>query len=69
MSSATHTRLPKAVAAASARAADSASTIAASARPKLSECPTVPDDVHTPSGRPSREIRTPTFPDRGEVPA
>ena len=42
------TRLPMAVAAASARAALGARTQAASARPKLRECPTLAEEVHTP---------------------
>ena len=41
-------RLPTAVAAASARAAEKATTHTASARPKLRDGPTVPEEVQTP---------------------
>ena len=44
------TRFAKAVAAASARAVEDAQTVTASARPKLREGPTCPEDVQSPQG-------------------
>ncbi len=58
-----------AVAAASASATEGEITIAASALPKLSECPTVPDDVHTPRGVSFGSMRSASLPLRGESPA
>ena len=69
ISSADPTRFPTAVATASARAVEGERITAASARPKLFECPTVPEDVQMPIGVRSGSISIPTRSDRGEAPA
>ena len=50
-SSAVTSRLARAVAAASATAPRSAATVTMSARPKLSDGPTVAEEAHTAAGR------------------
>ena len=62
-------RLPTAVAAASARAVDFDLMQTASAVPKLSEWPTVPDDVQTPTGVSAAEMRRAILPLSDDGPA
>src|SRR3989339_1750569 len=69
MSSGVFTRLHTAVAAASAREADFAIIVAASALPKENEWPTVPEEVHTPHGVSSGFISIASLLDSGEFPA
>jgi len=67
-SSADLTLLPSSVAAASARAPEDETTVAASALPRLRDGPTVPDDVQT--ARPSFAFSfNPAFPLMAEFPA
>ena len=51
------------------QAAEGDSSIAASATPRLKEGPTVPDEVHIPTGILSGPISTASFPVKGELPA
>ena len=69
MSSTVCIRLAKAVAYVSAKAQSLQIIITASAFPKLSDGPTVPDEVHIPSGAYPALIVKPTFSDRGDCPA
>src|SRR5512139_3967257 len=63
------TRLPTAVAAASARQAEGDTIVTASAVPKLKEGPTVPDEVQTPKGLLRVDIFIPMRLLKGELPA
>ena len=62
-------RLPMAVAAASARAQELATTHTASALPRLTECPTVPEEVQTAAGVFAEFSFRPTRILRGDAPA
>ena len=63
------TMLPMAVAIASARAVDDERATAASAQPRLKECPMVPDEVHIPRGVSWGLISRAILPVRGDSPA
>jgi hypothetical protein len=69
ISEALKTLFPSAVAQASAKVVDFAITIAASARPKLREWPSDPEDVQTPQGIWDASIFNAIFPVNGEFPA
>ena len=66
ISRASLTTLPMAVAAASAKEVEEERAMTASALPRLSECPTVAEEVHIPRGVSSGLISRPIFAVKGD---